>query len=80
MAGLEAELLPACLQEKTALLKAISMGQQLLLNVCPRTYLVHDSAIFEDEHGGNTSDAESGSQRFVLIDIDLGDLGLGPDI
>lgn len=80
MAGLEAELLPASLQEKTAMLEAIGVGQQLLLDVRSRTDLVHDTPILEDEHGRNAPDAESRSEGFVLINIDLGDLGFGSNV
>ncbi len=56
------------------------MGQELLLNVRIRADLVHDLSIFKDEHGRNATDAESRTQGFVLVDIDLGDFGLWPDV
>ena len=76
IAGLEAELHPASLQEKSAMLETIGMCEEFLLHVCARTNLVDDAAILEDQHRGNSSDAESCPQGFVLVDVDLGDLGI----
>ena len=59
MAGLEAELHPADLQEKTAMLETIGVGKELLLHIGARADLLDDASIFKDEHGRNPSDAES---------------------
>jgi len=62
------------------MLETVGVGEELLLYIGARTNLIHDSTVLKDEHGRNPADTESRSKGFVLIDVDLGDLGLWPDV